>query len=164
MIRKVFVIVSRLLLPGILLITPYKKFLVLKAAFLSMQKVDVGKDVCVSRGFFSISGSGIRIGEGSHIGTFFKVYDIDRINIGKNALISHDVRIISGTHIIDVERTPVDAQVDIGDNVWIGINVSIVGPCIIGDNCIIGANSYVTGNFGDNLVIAGSPAKAIKEV
>lgn len=50
----------------------------------------------------------------------------------------------------------------IGDNVYIGPGAIIFGNITIGNNVSIGANSTVTKSFGNNVVIAGSPAKIIK--
>lgn len=51
--------------------------------------------------------------------------------------------------------------VNIGDNVFIGEHATILMGTNIGNNCIIGANSVVKGNFPDNVVIAGNPAKIV---
>lgn len=50
----------------------------------------------------------------------------------------------------------------IGDNCYIGTGTVILGPIHIGDNVTIGANSTVTRDVPDNVVIAGSPAKIVK--
>lgn len=51
----------------------------------------------------------------------------------------------------------------VGKNVWIGNNVTILKGSVIGDNCIIGACSVVTGKcFAENTVLAGNPAKEIR--
>lgn len=54
------------------------------------------------------------------------------------------------------------SSVHIGNNVWIGDNVVILPGSYIGDGCIVGANSVVTGKFGNNSIIAGTPAKVLK--
>ena len=51
----------------------------------------------------------------------------------------------------------------IGNNVWIGENVNILPGVFIGDNCIIGAGSVVTGYFLANSIIVGNPARVIKK-
>lgn len=52
----------------------------------------------------------------------------------------------------------------IGDNVDIGVGANIVGDAFIPNGTIIGANSFVNKKFYDNnIVIAGVPAKKIKE-
>ncbi len=52
----------------------------------------------------------------------------------------------------------------IGDNVTIGANVNIIGDIKIGNNVIIGAGSVVVKDVPDNCVVAGNPAKIIKEL
>lgn len=52
----------------------------------------------------------------------------------------------------------------IGDNVFIGMNSIILMGTKIGSNVIIGAGSVVSGNIPDNVVIAGNPAKKIRNL
>ena len=56
-----------------------------------------------------------------------------------------------------------DGNVNIGDHVWIGQEVIILKNTHIGDNCVIGIRSLVTKDFGENLLVAGIPAKIIKQ-
>ncbi len=51
----------------------------------------------------------------------------------------------------------------IGNNCWIGAGVVFCDGVEIGDGCVIGANSVVTKSFSNNCVIAGVPAKVIKQ-
>lgn len=52
----------------------------------------------------------------------------------------------------------------IGDNVLIGANVVIIGGINIGNNVVIGAGSVVLDSVPDNCVIAGNPAKILKQL
>ena len=52
----------------------------------------------------------------------------------------------------------------IGDNVFIGVNSTILMGTHIGSNVIVGAGSVVSGTFPDNCVIAGNPAKVIRSL
>lgn len=54
--------------------------------------------------------------------------------------------------------------VSIGNRVWIGSGVVVLPGVSIGDNCIIGANSVVTRSFGPGSVIAGAPARLVREL
>lgn len=56
---------------------------------------------------------------------------------------------------------PSHAKVSIGDNVWLGENVTICKGVSIGNNCIIGTGSVVTRSIPDNSVAVGVPAKII---
>lgn len=49
----------------------------------------------------------------------------------------------------------------IGNNVFIGAGVSIIGNVTIGNNVFIGAGSVVTHNIQDNTTVVGNPAKAL---
>ncbi len=53
---------------------------------------------------------------------------------------------------------------EIGDNVWIMAGTVVVGPIKIGDNVIIGANSFVNKDIPENSVVAGVPAKVIRQI
>ncbi len=53
-------------------------------------------------------------------------------------------------------------QVIIGERVWIGDNAVLVGPLIIGEGAIIGANSVVTRDVPAETIVVGAPAKPIK--
>ena len=50
----------------------------------------------------------------------------------------------------------------IGDNVSIGANVNIIGDITIGNNVEIGAGSVVVKDIPDNCVVAGNPARIVR--
>jgi acetyltransferase-like isoleucine patch superfamily enzyme len=58
-----------------------------------------------------------------------------------------------------IENADVFGKVKIGNNVFIGNNCTILPNTTVGDNCIIGAGSVLRGNFPENSVILGNPAK-----
>ncbi|QYJ80555.1 acyltransferase [Shewanella acanthi] len=50
-------------------------------------------------------------------------------------------------------------NVIIGENVWIGANVTVTKNVVIGDNSVIAAGSVVTKDVASNTLAAGVPAK-----
>ena len=50
----------------------------------------------------------------------------------------------------------------IGENVWVGDNLVIIGPATIGRGAIVSANSIVHGMVPSDTIVAGAPAKPIK--
>ncbi len=66
---------------------------------------------------------------------------------------------------IELDWTAPSKPILIGDDCWIGANVTILKGVEIGNGCIVAAGSVVTsGKFADNSLIAGNPAKFVKEL
>lgn len=110
----------------------------------------------------------IDIHDGVYIGRFSHIVSISSIVIEANVLIADKVYISDNSHeyeniALPVIKQPVcfKSQVVIGENSWIGENVSIVGAKI-GKHCVIGAHSLVTSDIPSYSVAVGSPAKVIK--
>lgn len=57
-----------------------------------------------------------------------------------------------------------DSPVHIGENVWIGLNVTLLKGVCIGKNSVIAAGSVVTHKIPPNVVAAGIPAKVVKKL
>lgn len=55
-------------------------------------------------------------------------------------------------------------SVHVGENVFIGDNVTILKGVSIGDNCTIGAQSVVTHDIPANSIAAGNPARMLREI
>lgn len=90
----------------------------------------------------------------------------------KGIVVGHNTRIASGTSIYAfnhgmhperlVREQPVTSRgVVIGQDVWIGANVSIVDGVHIGDHAVVGAGSVVTKNVPPWSIVAGVPARVI---
>jgi acetyltransferase-like isoleucine patch superfamily enzyme len=56
------------------------------------------------------------------------------------------------------------SPVIIGDNVWIGMNATILKGVTIGNNSVVAAGSVVTKSVEPNTVVAGNPAAPIKKL
>lgn len=88
------------------------------------------------------------------------------IHIGKNTRIAANTCIFAFNHGMSPERLtqeqPVTSKgVHIGEDVWIGANVSIVDGVNIGDKAVIGMGSVVTRDVAAGTKVAGNPAKVI---
>lgn len=97
------------------------------------------------------------IGEGS----FLVVKGIG-VNIHDKSIIGKNCRIGIGCKIVG--KGPYRDVPKIGDNVFIGPGAVLVGPIIIEDDVIIGANAVVTKSVPSGAVVGGIPAKIIGKV
>lgn len=95
-----------------------------------------------------------------------------KINVGKNTVFGHDVKVLTGKHCNVEEATKLGKplhfvpesgrDISIGNGCYIGANTIIIGPVSIGDYSMIGAGSIVTKNIPDYSFAVGAPAKVVK--
>ena len=64
--------------------------------------------------------------------------------------------------VIVGKKYPGPCKISIGNNCYIGIGVSVLGPVVIGDNVTIGAGAVVINDIPDNAVVGGVPAKILR--
>lgn len=109
------------------------------------------------------------IDDGTCIGHFCHVTCVNKVYIGKNVLTADRLYISDNLHGYENVNIPImhqkvifKGEASIGDDSWIGENVSIIG-CKIGKHCVIGANAVVTKDIPDYSVATGIPARVIKK-
>lgn len=78
-----------------------------------------------------------------------------RAKIGKDCIIAQQVTVGGRSR---KQNVPV-----IGNNVYIGAGAKVLGDITIGDNCVIGANAVVIHSVDSGCVVAGVPARVIRE-
>ena len=89
------------------------------------------------------------------------------VKIGDNTLIAAQCYIIDMDHGTAKDKPICEQQntvdrIEIGNDVWIAANCTILKGSRIGDGAIIGAKSLVKGDVENNSIVAGVPAKIIK--
>ena len=114
-------------------------------------KIEIGDNVGLS-GVTVYARKGITIGENTLIGGNSKIFDND----------FHPLEAQSRNE--NVEEEIAVKEVVIGKNCFIGCNAIILKGTHLGDGCVVGAGSVVSGEFPANSVIAGNPAKVIKTI
>lgn len=90
------------------------------------------------------------------------------IKIGDGSLLSNNIEIHTtdyhGIYNSQGKRVNTDKNIIIGKYVWIGLGVKILKGTEIADGCVIGAGSVLSGLYQkENVIIAGNPARIIKE-
>lgn len=115
----------------------------------------------------------IVIGDGCCFGVRNHITAFREIVIGSNVLTGSNVLITDNSHGAftpsDLDLPPrkraltTKGGVVIGDNVWIGSNVCIMSGVQIGDGAVIAANSVVTKDVPARSMVAGVPARVVKQ-
>lgn len=127
-----------------------------------------GKDMLLSSGFRCDNGKNIHVGLEFYTNYNVVILDImpvyagDHVTIGPNTLIS------TVNHPLNPkgrrEHLGIAKPITIGDDVWIGGNVTILAGVTIGNGAVIAAGAVVTKDVPPYCVVAGVPAKKIKDV
>ena len=92
------------------------------------------------------------------------------IFIGDDCLIGPGCHIITAQHPISPrlrkgeDKLQYNKPIHLGNNVWLGAGVIVLPGVTIGDNSIVAAGSVVTHSVGSNVIVAGTPAKVLRQI
>ena len=134
-----------------------------RRAYLKYMQVHFGEYVSIGREVYLRNRGSLRLGERCAIGSFTRIWNYAPIVIGDDFLSAGGLTINSATHDpinLESEGRPVT----IGNRVWCGQNVTILGGVTIGDDVVIGACSLVMTDIPSNSIAVGVPAKVIKSL
>ena len=111
-------------------------------------------------------GKHTKIGKNVFINFNCTFLDLGGITIEDGVLIAPNVSLLSEGHPIEPENRHalVPKAVHIKKNAWIGAGATILHGVTIGENSVVAAGSVVSKNVPDNVIVAGTPAKIIKEI
>jgi len=148
----------------LLSLIPGKLGVYLRAGFYRFVFTQCSPDAVISF-LVLFSQADTEIAEGVYLGA---QCNIGRCSIGKNTLLGSGVHVMSGKgqHSFDDLELPIKDQggvfekITIGENCWFGNGAMIMAN--IGDGCIVGAGSVVINDMPNHSIIAGNPAKVIK--
>ncbi|MFK7922598.1 MAG: DapH/DapD/GlmU-related protein [Bacteroidia bacterium] len=119
---------------------------------------------------FNDLGSHIAIGDNVGLGDFAHLGGAGGLDIGSDCIIGAYFSCHPENHRFDDPDKLIRHQgvsrkgIKIGSNCWIGAKVTILDGVTIGDNCVIAAGAVVNKSIPSNSVVAGVPAKVIKQI
>ena len=102
----------------------------------------------------------------SYINSHSRVMCGEEITIGDQVAISWNFEILDDDRhqiIIDDKRPPQTSPIEIQDKVWIGHDVSVHKGVTIHEGSVIASDSVVLKDVPPNTLVAGSPAKVVRE-
>lgn len=128
----------------------------------------IGKSCNILPPFRCDYGFHIEVGENFFANYNFVVLDGNYVRIGDNVWIAPNVGIYAAGHPLDVGDRIAGWEyafpVTIGNNVWIGGGVQIIGGVTIGDNAVVAAGSVVIRDVPANTLVAGNPARTVRRI
>ena len=114
-----------------------------------------------------VIGDGVRIGEHIHISAANSVKIGNGVLTGRYVFISDNDHGNSSREQMDIPpyKRPIYSKgaIEIGNNVWIGERVTILGNVHNGDGSVIAANAVVTHDIPPYCIAGGVPAKILKQ-
>lgn len=113
-------------------------------------------------------GYNISLGKNFYMNVNCVILDEAKVTFGDNVFIAPGCGFFTAGHPFDVELRNAGIEyarpITIGDNVWIGGNVTILPGVTIGDNCVIGAGSVVCKDIPADSLAVGNPCKVIRDI
>jgi len=127
-----------------------------------------GVDVNIERGAWFGSGKGVVVGDRSDIGMDALV--IGPVTIGKDVMMGPRCILVASQHETSSVDVPMnqqgfrpDRRIVIEDDVWIGAGSTILPGRRIGTGSIVGAGAVVVTDVPPYTVVAGNPARVVKQ-
>lgn len=128
----------------------------------------VGKNPTILPGFTCDDGTKL------HVGDFFlanynvTILDIREVTMGDHVMIGPNTLISTVGHPLSPRgrrnHMAIAKPVTIGNDVWIGANVTILPGVTIGNNVVVAAGAVVTKDVPDNCVVGGVPARILRTI
>ena len=128
----------------------------------------IGDNFVINTPFRCDLGFNIHIGE-NFIGNFnLTILDEAEVRIGNNVMIGPNCSLLTINHALDADdRNSGIMQakgIEIGDNVWIAADVTVLPGVEIGEGSVIGAGSVVTKSVPPGAFACGNPCRCIKRI
>ena len=129
---------------------------------------DVPESVTILPPFHCDHGNGVHLGEGVFVNYNGMFLDAGDITIGAHTLIGPNCSLYTPQHPIDYlqRRKTLESAfpIKIGEDWWLGGNVTVCPGVTIGDRTVIGAGSVVKHDIPSDCMAAGNPCRVIKRL
>ena len=128
----------------------------------------VGRNSIIEPPFFCSYGHNIYLGNHVYVNFMCTIFDNNEVRIGDHVMIGPVAQIYTAAHPVQAEPRIQGVEfaqpITIEDNVWIGGAAVILPGVTVGRNAVVGAGAVVTRDVPANTVVAGNPAKVVKQL
>ena len=128
----------------------------------------IGENVIIETPFYCVYGRNIYVGDHVFLNVLCTILDCNEVRIGNHVMIGPGVQIYTAAHLLEAEPRiqglEVARPIAIEDNVWLGGSAVLLPGVRIGRNAVVGAGAVVSRSVPANTVVAGNPARVIREI
>jgi len=128
----------------------------------------IGQNSIIEPPFYCVYGENIHIGDHVYLNILCNILDCNMVSIGNHVMIGPSAQIYTAAHDLQAEARnqgwEVAKPIIIEDNVWIGGSAILLPGVRIGQNAVVGAGAVVTRSVPANTIVAGNPARVIREI
>ena len=128
----------------------------------------IGQNSIIEPPFYCSYGQNIYLGDHVFLNVLCTILDGNEVHIGHHVMIGPGVQIYTAAHLLQAEARnqgwEVAKPIVIEDNVWLGGGVILLPGVRIGRNAVVGAGAVVPRSVPPNTVVAGNPARVIREI
>jgi maltose O-acetyltransferase len=128
----------------------------------------IGQNSIIEPPFYCAYGQNIHIGDDVFLNVSCTILDCNAVHIGQHVMIGPAVQIYTPAHLLQAEARiqgwEIAKAIFIEDNVWIGGGAILLPGVCIGRSAVVGAGAVVTKDVPANTVVAGNPARVIREI
>ena len=127
-----------------------------------------GEHFCLNAPLWVDFGYKTTLGEGFFANHDLQILDMGGITFGDHVMIAPGCIFSTVDHALDVgqrnEGFEIAYPIQVGNNVWFGSRVTVLGGVTIGDNSVIAAGSVVTKDIPAGVIAAGVPCKVLRPI
>jgi len=128
----------------------------------------IGQNSIIEPPFYCAYGHNTYIGDHVFLNFLCIILDCNEVHIGHHVMIGPAVQIYTAAHDLQAEARiqgwEVAKPIVIEDNVWLGGGAILLPGVRIGRNAVVGAGAVVSRSIPPNTVVAGNPARVIREI
>jgi maltose O-acetyltransferase len=118
--------------------------------------------------FYCVYGQNIYLGEYVFLNVLCTILDAGEVRLGNHVMVGPGVQMYTSAHALQAEARnegwEIAKPITVEDNVWIGGSAILMPGVRVGRNSVVGAGAVVTRDVPANVVVAGNPARVIREI
>ena len=139
-----------------------------RQAILQQLLGQIGQNSTIEPPFYCSYGKNIHISDHVFLNVLCTILDCNEVQIGYHVMIGPAVQIYTAAHDLQAETRiqgwETAKPIVIEENVWIGGGAILLPGVRIGRNAVVGAGAVVSRSVPANTVVAGNPARVIREI